>query len=327
MSDLKTRLLNWVDKDLENIEASLRSHLITNFDLVSEVAGHLLFSGGKRFRPLLLMMSARICGYPGGVDLDLATAFEYLHTATLLHDDLVDGAGIRRGLPVAHAVWDNSTAVLVGDYLFARASSIAAGTNNLEAIKVLAQVTEEMSQGELFQLTKKGNIDLTEEEYFEVIRRKTAVLFQGACKIGASLQNVGNDKRSALDTYGLNLGLAFQMADDLLDYLQQDLNTLGKKAGADLREGKMTLPVIFTLKQATPKDRAFIKSIITNTDFSIDEFKTLVELMEKYGGLTYTHEKAKNHSDLAKEALKIFPDSRTRDIMMGFADYALMRKA
>ena len=160
-----------------------------------------------------------------------------------------------------------------------------------------------------------------------MIRRKTAVLFQGACRIGASLNNVENDKKSALDTYGLHLGLAFQMADDLLDYLQQDLDTLGKKAGADLREGKMTLPVIYTLKNASPADRSVINAIITHTDFSTDEFKLLIELMEKYGGLAYTRKKAKIHSESAKDALNIFPHSKTRDILMGFAYYTLTRKA
>jgi octaprenyl-diphosphate synthase len=327
MSDLKQRLLDMVRDDLQKIESSLEFHLITNFDLVSKVASHLLFSGGKRLRPLLLILSARICGLNGRVALDLATAFEYLHTATLLHDDLVDGASIRRGKPVANSLWDNSTAVLVGDFLFARASSIAADTRNIEAIKVLAGVTEEMSQGEIFQLTKKGNTHLTEEEYLEVIRRKTAVLFQGACRIGASVADAEEDHKSALTNYGFNLGIAFQMADDLLDYLQEDLSTLGKKAGADLREGKVTLPVIHTLNKATEKDRVRIRAIIRNGDFSIDEFKLLVDLMKQYGGLTYTREKALAYVQTAKASLSVFPDSRTRDILMGFADYALARNA
>ncbi|MFO7964980.1 MAG: polyprenyl synthetase family protein [Desulfobacterales bacterium] len=327
MSDLKTMLLEWVRPDLEQIEASLRRHLVTNFDLVSKVASHLLFSGGKRLRPLLLIMSARICGYRGGVDVDLATAFEYLHTATLLHDDLVDGAGYRRGRPVAHQLWDNPTAVLVGDYLFARASSIAAATEHLDAIKVLAEVTQEMSQGELFQLTKKGNIDLTEDEYLEVIRRKTAVLFQGACRIGASLHDAGNERKSALDAYGLHLGLAFQMADDMLDYLQQDIETLGKAAGADLREGKVTLPVIHTLRQAAPSDKAAIKSILAQPDFTTKDFKRIMRLMETYGGMAYTRKKAEEHSETAKDALCVFPQSKTREIMTALADYALIRKA
>ena len=327
MSDLKNRLLEMVSDDLEKIESSLEYHLTTNFDLVSKVASHLLFSGGKRLRPLLLILSARICGYQGNLDLPFATAFEYLHTATLLHDDLVDDATLRRGKPVANSIWDNTTAVLVGDFLFARASAIAAGTQNVEAIQVLAHVTEEMSQGELFQLAKKGNLNLTETEYLEVIRRKTAVLFQGACRIGASLGNVKDEKKSALSDYGYNLGIAFQMADDLLDYVQQDIQTLGKKAGADLREGKVTLPVIHTLNRATSKDRKRIESIIHNKDFSVDEFETLIKMMETYGGLAYTREKALSYVNTAKTALSIFPASQTRDILSGFADYALVRKA
>ena len=327
MSDLKSRLLNLVKEDLEKVETSLEYHLTTNFDLVSQVASHILFSGGKRLRPLLLILSARICGYTGEDDIKFATALEYLHTATLLHDDLVDGASLRRGQPVANFVWDNTTAVLVGDFLFARASSIAAKTKSLEAIEVLAYVTEEMSQGELFQLVKKGNLKLTEAEYLEVIRRKTAVLFEGACRLGASLVDSGNEKKAALTEYGYNLGIAFQMADDLLDYVQQDTKTLGKKAGADLKEGKVTLPVIHTLNKATPKDRVLIESIIQNKDFSLDEFQTLINLMENYGGLEYTRREAASYVNMAKEVLSIFPASQTRDILSGFADYALIRKA
>ena len=327
MSDLKSRLLDLVKEDLEKIESALEYHLTTNFDLVSNVASHILFSGGKRFRPLLLILSARICGYEGDDDVKFATSLEYLHTATLLHDDLVDGASLRRGKTVANFLWDNTTAVLVGDFLFARASSIAAKTKSLEAIEVLAYVTEEMSQGELYQLVKKGNPKLTEAEYLEVIRRKTAVLFEGACRLGASLADPGDEKKIALTDYGFNLGIAFQMADDLLDYVQQDIETLGKKAGADLKEGKVTLPVIHTLNHAPPTDRDLIESIIENKNFSIDEFQTLVKLMERYGGLDYTRMKALAYVNKAKDALSIFPSSQTRDILSGFADYALVRKA
>jgi octaprenyl-diphosphate synthase len=325
MNDLKKRLLEMVKEDLEKIEGSLAWHLTTSFDLVSQVASHLLFSGGKRLRPLLLILSARICGYAGNLDLDFATAFEYLHTATLLHDDIVDEGTVRRGKPAAHALWDSATAVLVGDFLFARASSIAAQTRQIEAIGILANVTEEMSQGELFQLTKKGNINITEAEYLDVIRRKTAVLFQGACRIGAGLAQADGEQIKALATYGLNLGVSFQMADDLLDYTQKDLKTLGKKAGADLREGKVTLPVIYALKKADARDQDAIREIIQNRDFSIDDFETLIFLMEKYDGLTCARKEALTYVDNAKNALLIFPGSQTRDILLGFADYALER--
>jgi octaprenyl-diphosphate synthase len=325
MNDLKKRLLGMVKEDLEKIEASLAWHLTTSFDLVSTVASHLLFSGGKRLRPLLLILSARICGYAGNQDVDFATAFEYLHTATLLHDDVVDEADIRRGKPTAHGLWNSATAVLVGDFLFARASSIAAQTRQIEAIGILANVTEEMSQGELFQLTKKGNLKITETEYLDVIRRKTAVLFQGACQIGAGLAGAGEAQKKALAAYGHNLGVSFQIADDLLDYTQQDIKIFGKKAGADLREGKVTLPVIYTLKKADSKDSGAIKAIIENKDFTVDEFKILISLMEKYGGLNYAHKAASTYVGNAKNALLIFPESETRDILMGFADYALER--
>jgi octaprenyl-diphosphate synthase len=324
MSTLKKTILDAAAQDLTEIEAALKTNLNTYLDIVSQAAGHILFSGGKRFRPLLMVLSARICGYSGDYDKTFSTIFEYLHTATLLHDDIVDEASLRRGKPVANSIWGSATAVLVGDFLLARSLSIAAKTNKIKVIQAIGDVTEDMAQGEIHQLLNKGSIDLAEEEYKEGIRRKTASLIQGACRTGALIADADSEQEKALADFGLNIGFAFQMADDLLDYIS-DTETLGKTIGADLREGKMTLPLIQTLKKAGPADREAIKAIIRNPDFSEDEFNTLKRHLDTYGGIRYTTDLAKKYVDEAKNALSIFDSSETKDLLLMLAEYTLHR--
>ena len=325
MNDIKQKILNLVKDDLSEIEVALEQNLNPHLDLVSQIAGHILFSGGKRLRPLLMVLSARLCGYDGNYEKTFSTIFEYLHAATLLHDDLVDEATLRRGKPAAHSIWGDAIAVLVGDFLLARSLSIAAETNRPDVIKVVAEITENMSQGEIHQLMKKGCIDLTEKEYMEIIRRKTAVLFQGTCRVGALISGVSKEKEDALAGYGFNLGIAFQMVDDLLDY-SQDTAAIGKKVGADLKEGKLTLPVIYSLKSADEKDRIQMEKIIKNKDFSAEDFETLIAIMKKYGGQTYTEKVAQKYVKNAKNALETFKNSTTKEILLTIADYTLVRK-
>jgi len=325
MNDLKQKFLAMVEDDLAGIEEALNENLNPYLDRVRETASHLLFSGGKRFRPLLMVLGARICGYTGNSDKMFSTAFEYIHTATLLHDDLVDGAALRRGKPVAHTVWDAPTAVLTGDFLLARALTIGAKTGRLRVIEALAEVTEQMSQGEIHQLIRKGDIALTEADYMEVIRQKTAVLIKAACKVGAIISDAAEPEESALSSYGLNIGMAFQMADDMLDYIS-DTRVLGKAVGADLKEGKLTLPVIYTLEKANVRDRSEMERLIGERTFSDADFEKLIGLMKKYGGLNYTRQKASAHIEDAKRALDVFGPSTTKDILLYVADYALARK-
>ena len=325
MNNIKHKILNLVKDDLSEIEVALKQNLNPHLDLVSEIAGHILFSGGKRLRPLLMVLSARICGYDGNYEKTFSTIFEYLHAATLLHDDLVDEATFRRGKPVAHSIWGNAITVLVGDFLLARSLSIAAETKRPDVIKVVAGITENMSQGEIHQLMKKGLVDLTEKEYMEIIRRKTAVLFQGACRVGALISGASKIKEDALAEYGFNLGIAFQMVDDLLDY-SQDAPALGKKVGTDLKEGKLTLPVIYSLKSADEKDRIQMEKIIKNKDFSIKDFITFIAFMKKYGGQTYTEKVAQKYVKNAKNVLEAFKNSTTKEILLSLADYTLARK-
>lgn len=336
--NLKTKILSKVKDDLLNIETALHENLAPCLDIVSDIAGHLLFSGGKRLRPLLMVLSARMCGYNAKDEIDFSIIFEYLHTATLLHDDVVDAADMRRGKKAAHAKWSAPKVVLTGDFLLARSLTIASMTEIPQIIKIIAKITEEMSQGEIDQLSRKKDIGLTEEKYMDIIRRKTAVLIQGACRSGAVFAHgrsktqilkdsdaVKVKKEKALADYGYHLGLAFQMADDLLDYTA-DAITMGKKPGADLREGKLTLPLIAALAQADKKDRLWMEKIIKESLFNENDFKNLTAMLYKYKGIEYTESKAYYHAEKAKSCLEIFDASETKDVMMMLADYAVARK-
>jgi octaprenyl-diphosphate synthase len=326
MTELKTRILDMVQTDLAEIEAALVENLKPNVALVETVAGHILFSGGKRLRPLLMVLCARICQYQGGYDKTFSIIFEYLHAATLLHDDVVDGARMRRGKPAAHSLWGGPAAVLTGDFLLARSLAIAAETGNIRIIRTISEITENMAQGEIHQLMRKGDIHLCEAEYLEVIRRKTAVLFQGACRVSALIADAPEGWEKALADYGYHLGMAFQMVDDLLDYTE-DSQALGKTVGADLKEGKLTLPVIYALDAAGAGDRKRMEAIITHTEFSVPEFQELVALLHAYGGIAYTWKRANEHIASAKTAIARFEPSVARDILMDVADYALKRKS
>jgi octaprenyl-diphosphate synthase len=326
LKELKQRILSAVADDLRAVEAALSANLNPHFELVGRVAGHILFAGGKRLRPLLMMLAARMCGYQGDHVAKYAVIFEYLHAATLLHDDVVDGGDLRRGAVAAHHQWDPPTAVLTGDFLLARSLSLAAHTGLPDVIHTIAEITEQMSQGEIEQLTRKGDLALTEAQYLDVIRCKTAVLFQGACRVGGLISAAADQQVQALGDFGHHLGLAFQMADDLLDYTL-DTAALGKKVGADLREGKLTLPVIRTLQQAEGTDRQWMTKLIQAGDFTPAQFQRLIGLLQEHGGLEYTRRCAAGHVKQAKTALALFPACTERGVLEDIADFALARKA
>ena len=326
MSGLKQKLILLVKDDLQDIEEALNQNLNPHVEMVRETAGHLIFSGGKRIRPLLNMLSARLCGYTDEFIKKFSTIIEFLHTATLLHDDVVDDATIRRGKPVAHSIWGAPVTVLVGDFLLARALHIAAETESPKIIKVIAEITESMCQGEIIQLIKKGDIRLTEKEYMDVIQRKTGFLIQGACQTGAILAGAPIEVENKLSEYGYHIGIVFQIADDLLDYTS-DTKVLGKAIGADLKEGKLTLPVIYTLENAGTKDRAWMEKVITNKNFTDNEFKKLIQLMHDIGGIRYCRKVAENHIQQAKKIIQSFPSSQTTETLLLIADYTLNRNA
>jgi octaprenyl-diphosphate synthase len=325
MKGLKEQILESVRQDLTEIEVALTDNLKPYLPLVSHVAKYIMFSGGKRIRPLLMVLSARLCGYKGNYDKTLSVVFEYLHAATLLHDDLVDGADMRRGNPVAHSIWGNPATVLVGDFLLARSIAIAAQTNCIPIIDMLAHTTAQMSEGEIHQLLYRGDLGIDEADYMEVIRRKTASLMQAACKVGALLAEATGEQVRALADYGYRLGIAFQMADDLLDYTA-DARVIGKTIGADLREGKLTLPIIHAVGRATTEDRRRMETIIRDMDITESDFESVLGLIRKYGGIAYTRNRAKEHIEQAKKCLKIFSASELRTLLEQLADYVLVRK-
>jgi octaprenyl-diphosphate synthase len=325
-ASIKKQILGLVGNDLAAIETELEANLTPWLDLVRDTAGHILFAGGKRLRPLLLITCARICGSDTPLHRRFSTIFEYLHAATLLHDDLVDGAKLRRGKPAAQHIFGNETAVLTGDFLLARSLSIAADTNSLEVIRIIGNITEQMSQGEIEQLQNKGRLDLSEGEYLETIRRKTAVLMEGACHVGALVAQATPPEAEALKRYGHLIGMAFQMADDLLDYTS-DTTGLGKAVGADLREGKLTLPVIVSLEAAPPEDRGWMTDMIQSETFTDADFERFSNLLEKHGGIDRTRKSAATYVSEAKTCLEIFPPSSHKTLLELIATYALLRKA
>ena len=325
MKNLKEQILESASQDLAEIEVALTENLKPFLPLVADVAKYIMFSGGKRIRPLLMVLSARLCGYNGSYDKTLSVALEYLHVATLLHDDLVDGADVRRGNPVAHSIWGNPATVLVGDFLLARSMAIAIQTNSIPIIESLAHTTAEMSEGEIHQLLYRGDLGVDETAYMEVIKRKTAYLIQSACQVGALLAEAPTEHVQAMADYGYHLGVAFQMADDLLDYTA-DTTVLGKAIGTDLKEGKLTLPVIYALNRAVGEDRKQMEIIIGDNDITVSDFETVLGLIKKYGGIEYTRDRARDHIEQAKKRLEIFSASKTRTLLKQIADYVLERK-
>lgn len=321
---LKRALASRIQEDLENIERELKHNLNPHLDLVRETAGHLIFSGGKRIRPLLNVLSSRLCGYADPFIHKFSTVIEFLHTATLLHDDVIDGASIRRGKPVAHSISGAPVAILVGDFLLARSLGIASETRNPYIISVIANLAEHICEGEIQQLTRKGDISLTEAEYMDIITRKTGLLIQGACQTGAVLAGAERHTEERLARFGFHVGLAFQIADDLLDYTA-DSAAFGKTVGADLKEGKLTLPVIYALSRANAKDRARMEKIIVSKDFDDAKFSTLTRLLREYGGIEYSRQIARTHVEQAKDIMGVFSDSETRSTLMMIADYTLQR--
>ncbi len=326
MKTLKQEIADAVTGDLTAIEAELVSNLDPYLDLVRQVASHILFSGGKRIRPLLTVLTARLCGYRGEEAARLGIVFEYLHAATLLHDDVVDGSGTRRGNAAAHTLYGYQTTVLTGDYLFARACSLATRSGRIPVIQTITDVAAVMSQGEIQQMQNHGNIHLTEDQYLDVIRNKTAVLISAACRVGGLVADAGEEKVEALADFGMDLGMAFQMVDDLLDYTA-DPRVSGKPLGADLKEGKLTLPLIHALDRASNPDRFRMAKIIGSGHCSETDFSLILSRIRAAGGLAYTRQKAKKHVESAKKKLQVFDPTPEREVLLRLADYMLERQS
>lgn len=322
---MMTDFMALVDDDLKKFEFSIDGLISTKIQYIKEIVSYIIKSGGKRVRPILVILSSRLCGYRGTKHIALAVIIEFIHTATLLHDDVVDNAKTRRGSSTVNTVWGNEPSVLVGDFLYSRAFELMSQTGNHDISKTISQATTALSEGEILEIVKTADIDTTEEEYFEVIGNKTAILFSAACEIGAILGKAEVSARKALKNFGFKLGLAFQLRDDILDYTSYD-NVLGKRVGTDLKEKKVTLPLIYALKTATQKERGFVENLLKKKTISRKDFEKTVAFIDKHDGIAYTIRATEKYLKDAKKHLSVFPESRYKDGLLSLADYMLKRE-
>ena len=318
------RLLAATHDDMQKVNALILKRAESHVDMVPELARYLIDAGGKRLRPMLTVASAQLFGEPSGQHINFAAAVEFLHNATLLHDDVVDESDLRRGRPAARMIWGNQASVLVGDFLLGQAFMMMVETENIPALGVIARASTIIAEGEVFQLSKARDLTTTPAEYGEVIEAKTAMLFQAATEVGAMAGGADETGRAALRDYGRELGLAFQLVDDLLDY-RGEAGTRGKNTGDDLREGKMTLPVILALAEANPAEREIITASLGNADVSETALAQVVSILERHGTLERTAEEAAGHVRRAREALNAAPESEMRTLLSDIAEFYLNR--
>lgn len=311
------------EADLRKAEKRIRDLFDSSAITIPLVGRHILDGGGKRLRPLILLLSAELSGYDGDARLTLAGIIESIHTASLLHDDVIDNADIRRGKKPAHAIWGNQVAILVGDFLYSNALRMAVQQKSQKIMEALSEATTRMTEGELLQLSKTGDPDISEDDYLAIISAKTAALISAACRIGAILGALPEEKENALADFGKNVGMAFQMVDDILDYMA-DEEELGKRLGKDLREGKITLPLIHLLKRATDEEKETIKAIVRNNPRK-SGLQKILTLFKKYKTIESSFDIAYQLVDSAKERLSIFPESPARTALFRIADYSLAR--
>jgi octaprenyl-diphosphate synthase len=310
--------------DLDAVEQEFVRHIQSRVALIPEMGRYIQMSGGKRVRPAVLLMASRLSGYQGDRAVLYASVVEFIHTATLVHDDIIDGADLRRGRLAVHSRWGNDITVLLGDYLYIKSMAMALTQDSLEIIRLLCDVTLRMIEGELYQLTKTGDVDITEDEHFEIIRRKTAFLFGGCAQIGGLLGDISAAEADALREYGFNLGITFQLVDDLLDYTA-DAAALGKPVGGDLREGKVTLPIIFLLRRGGEEADRLIRTVVDQRAVSADEWREILRLLAEHRATDLAYQRAVEYADRAKACLSIFPPSREREALLALPDYVLSR--
>lgn len=310
--------LNLVKEDIEKVEQFLKDDIKTSVPLINEVILYLLSSGGKRLRPVFLALSARMCGYKGENIPAMSAVIEYIHTATLLHDDIIDGAKYRRKRPTANSLYGNDVAVLCGDFLYSRSYITLTEYGAKQVQMILSSAALTMSEGEVIQLLKTGDINLTFDDYIQIITRKTAVLFSAACEIGGRLAEVSEDKIKALKDFGYYLGLGFQMTDDILDYMGNPEIT-GKKNGTDLFEGKLTLPVIKTLEKADDNEKSIITEMFKKKERNDDDLKVLKDIMVKYDIEKISEKTADEYINKSLNSLNIFEDNDYRKALITLA--------
>ena len=314
-----------VENKLLLVEEKIKSKLSSNVELVQKMTDYHLSTGGKRLRALLTLGTAKMCGYSKGTrDINLAACVELIHAATLMHDDVIDNGSLRRGKKTLNKIWDNHSSVLIGDYLLSRCFEMMVEDGNIEVLKLLSSTSSKIAQGEILQLQHQGEIDMLEETYIKIISAKTAELFAAATKVGAILSGMKNKEKEALEFYGRNLGLTFQIADDTLDY-NSELKLFGKKIGQDFYEGKITLPVILLFQKANNQEKGKLKEIFSkNTRDKVDLDYSL-SLIKKYDVIKACYQKAEHYINLASNALSLFDDCDEKSILEKLTSFSLTR--
>ena len=319
------QLKNSVEDKLVLTEEKIKSKLTSDVELVQKMTDYHIKTGGKRLRALLTLGAARMCGYTkGSRDINLAACVELIHSATLMHDDVIDEGTIRRGKETLNKVWDNHSSVLIGDYLLSRCFEMMVEDGNLEILKLLSSTSSKIAQGEVLQLQHQGEIDMLEETYLKIISAKTAELFAAATKVGAILSNVGNREKDALEFYGRNLGLTFQIADDTLDY-NSDLKLFGKKVGQDFFEGKITLPVILLFQKLHSDQKNLLIDLFKKETRDKKDLDEIISLIRKYNIIKECYQKAQHYINLASNSLTIFKDSEEKEILKNLTSFSLAR--
>jgi len=318
-------LKNSVEDKLILVEEKIKNKLSSEVDLVQKMCDYHLTTGGKRLRALLTLGSSKLCGYlKGGRDINLAACVELIHGATLLHDDVIDNSDIRRGKKTTNLIWGNQSSILAGDYLLSRCFEMMVEDGNLEVLKLLSSTSAKIAQGEILQLQHKGEVDMLEETYLKIISSKTAVLFSAATKVGAILSEKNNKEKEALEFYGKNLGLTFQIADDALDYNSQ-INSFGKKVGNDFFEGKITLPIILLFQQSSDSEKKQLENIFKQDIRSAEDLTIILSLISKYKIISQCYKKAEHFINLASNSLSIFKDSEEKKIFENLTSFSLER--
>jgi octaprenyl-diphosphate synthase len=318
------QLFEPIRDDLRAVEREFARHVQSQISVIPAIGNYVKDGGGKRIRPAVLLMAARMAGYSGERAVLYASVLEFIHTATLVHDDIIDEAELRRGRDAAHTRWGNHLAVLFGDFLYLKSMSLSLTQDNLEIIRLLCDVTLRIVEGEIYQLTKKGAVDLSEEEHLDIVRRKTAYLFAGCARIGGMLAPITNDQQQALWDYGLHVGMAFQIVDDLLDFTGEE-TVLGKPVGGDLREGKLTLPVIHLLACGNGRADALVRQIVHDKEVTRENWRELRSLLAQTRSIDYAQSTAVEFVERAKRALRAFPPGPSRDALSFLPDYVLSR--
>ena len=316
-------VFHYFGNDLKRAGEYMETYLESEVKLIPEIVRHLIGGGGKRFRPLLLLATAELCGYRGERRYPHAAVIEFIHTATLFHDDVVDHAETRRGRISANRIWGNEASVLIGDFLYSKSFKLMTEDGNLAILKLISMTTNMMSEGEVFQLMKAGDVNTTEEEYLSIVEKKTAILIAAACAIGGIIAEAKEGEIAALSQFGMGLGTAFQITDDALDYVGQE-EEFGKAIGQDLRDGKLTMPLIRTLKKCTPEERTIIQNGVKNREEA--SASAIMKLINSYDGIAYSLEKAGNCVAAAKGFLSSFADSTAKTALFTVADYVVERR-